>query len=108
VINVNPTQPHPGETELKSTLALRNANRQPVAAFTLAEKNGHVLLNGSEAYDPDGLALTYKWIESGVTLSSSQQYETPALQTGSTHTFTLEVTDPGGLSAKASKSITIK
>ena len=109
-ISVNPTQTHPGESELKTTIALRNGNRQPIAAFTPAEKNGHVLLNASASYDPDGLALTYKWTEGATTLSTAQQYETPnpPLGSKSVHTYTLEVTDPGGLSAKTSKSIEIK
>jgi prepilin-type N-terminal cleavage/methylation domain-containing protein len=114
-LNVNPSQPlHPGETQLTSGITLRNANRQPVAAFTATEKNGHILLNASESTDPDGLALTYKWSE-GTTeeetpiASTSQQYETPtALVSKSVHTFWLKVTDPGGLTASTKKTVTLK
>ena len=113
-LNVNPSQSRPGETQLTSGITLRNANRQPVAAFTATEKNGHILLNASESTDPDGLALTYKWSE-GTTeeetpiASTSQQYETPtALESKSVHTFWLKVTDPGGLTASTKKTVTLK
>jgi prepilin-type N-terminal cleavage/methylation domain-containing protein len=114
-LNVNPSQPlHPGETQLTSGITLRNANRQPVAAFTATEKNGHILLNASESVDPDGLALTYKWSEGTIEeenpiASTSQQYETPtALVSKSVHTFWLKVTDPGGLTASTKKTVTLK
>jgi len=107
-LNVNPSQSRPGETQLTSSISLRNSNRTPVAAFTATEINGQILLNASESTDPDGLALTYKWSE-GATVqpSTSQQWETAALSKGS-HSFTLEVTDPGGLHSSLTKSVTIK
>ncbi len=119
-LNVNPSQPlHPGETQLTSGITLRNANRQPVAAFTATEKNGHILLNASESVDPDGLALTYKWTEGTevagkeegkeVLPSTAQTYETPtALVSKSVHIFWLKVTDPGGLTASTKKTVTLK
>jgi prepilin-type N-terminal cleavage/methylation domain-containing protein len=119
-LNVNPSQPlHPGETQLTSGITLRNANRQPVAAFTATEKNGHILLNASESVDPDGLALTYKWTEGTEVAgkeegqeelpSTSQTYETPtALVSKSVHTYWLKVTDPGGLTASTKKTVTLK
>jgi prepilin-type N-terminal cleavage/methylation domain-containing protein len=111
-INVNPSQPlHPGETQLSSSIALRNANRQPTAAFTWKLKAGqHVLLNASESVDPDGLALSYKWTEGAKTLSSTAQVwesEKSQLPEGN-HTVTLEVTDPGGLASKVSKVVEVK
>ncbi|TMK98242.1 MAG: prepilin-type N-terminal cleavage/methylation domain-containing protein [Actinobacteria bacterium] len=97
----------PGESELTTATSLRNANRPPIVSFTATKINGHVLLNGSESRDPEGLALTYKWTEGSTVLpSTSQQYETGALTTGS-HTFTLEVTDPGGLSSSTSQTVVI-
>ena len=57
--------------------------------------------------DPEGLALAYKWKEGATVLpSTAQQYETGELSEGS-HTFTLEVTDPGGLSSSTSQTVTI-
>jgi prepilin-type N-terminal cleavage/methylation domain-containing protein len=111
-INVNPAQPlHPGETQLSSSISLRNANRQPTAAFTWKLKAGqHVLLNASESADPDGLALTYKWTEGVKVLpSTAQVWETEKSQLPEgNHTVTLEVTDPGGLTSKVSKVVEVK
>jgi prepilin-type N-terminal cleavage/methylation domain-containing protein len=111
-INVNPAQPtHPGETRLTSAIALRNANRTPIATFTWKElSREHVLLNASESLDPDGLALTYKWSEGAkVFYSAAQVWETEAseLPLGE-HSLTLEVADPGGLSAKSTQTVTVK
>jgi prepilin-type N-terminal cleavage/methylation domain-containing protein len=111
-LNVNPSQPlHPGETQLSTSISLRNANRQPTAAFTWKEKSlQHVLLNASESVDPDGLALTYKWTEGVKVLPSTAQVwetETGVLPLGN-HTVTLEVKDPGGLNSKISKVVEVK
>jgi len=99
----------PGESELTTATSLRNANRPPIVSFTATKINNRnrVLLNGSESRDPEGLALTYKWTEGSTVLpSTAQQYETGELSPGS-HTFTLEVTDPGGLTSSTSQTVTI-
>jgi Tfp pilus assembly protein PilE len=98
-IDLNPNSA-PNETQLTTAVSLRNANRPPVVSFTATQINGHVYLNGSESHDPEGLALTYKWYDGNTVLPSfSEQYETEAFAKGSTHTFKLEVTDPGGLTS---------
>jgi prepilin-type N-terminal cleavage/methylation domain-containing protein len=114
-VNINPKQTRPGESELTSGVSLRNANRRPIAEFTATLGNTskvnerYVRLNASASYDPDGLSLTYKWWDNGVELpTSSQQYVTTALATGTTQKFKLEVTNPGGLSASVEKSVAIK
>jgi prepilin-type N-terminal cleavage/methylation domain-containing protein len=113
-LDLNPSSAKPGETQLTSTISLRNANRQPTAAFTATEVNGHIVLNASESRDPDGLALSYKWsegeTEEGATVlpSTAQQYETPILVSKSTHTFWLKVSDPGGLTASTKQKVTLK
>jgi prepilin-type N-terminal cleavage/methylation domain-containing protein len=116
-LNVNPNQPlHPGETQLSTSISLRNANRQPTAAFTYKSKSQqHVLLNASESVDPDGLALTYKWTEGARVLpstaqpSTAQVWETETgVLTAGTHTISLEVTDPGGLNSKVSHSVIVE
>src|SRR4051794_5114206 len=96
-IDVLPGQ-RPGETQQTTTIELRNANRQPAAAFSATEINGHVVLDASSSEDPDGLALTYRWFENGKELTTtSQKYETAKLPEGTTRIYKLEVTDPGGL-----------
>lgn len=109
-ININPTQTRPGDSELTSGVSLRNANRRPVAEFTVTEEgNYQVRLNASASYDPDGLSLTYRWWDNGEELlTTSQQYVTPARSFKSKHIFKLEVTNPGGLTAYAEKELTIK
>lgn len=99
----------PGETQLTSGVSLRNADRRPIAAFTATEVNGHVRLNASESTDPGGLALTYEWwIDSAKQTTTGQQWETGKLTSKSTHTFKLEVTNPGGLSASSERTVTLQ
>jgi prepilin-type N-terminal cleavage/methylation domain-containing protein len=106
-ININPKQTRPGESQLTSGVSLRNANRRPVAGFTATREGNLVHLNASASYDPDGLTLTYKWWDNGAEfLTTSQQYVTPELK--GENVFKLEVKNPGGLSATAEKTVTIK
>lgn len=109
-INVNPQQTRPGDSELTSGVSLRNANRNPIAAFIATQEgNYQVRLNASASYDPDGLTLKYKWWDNGAELlTTSQQYITPAQTFKSKHLFKLEITNPGGLSAHVEKELTIK
>jgi prepilin-type N-terminal cleavage/methylation domain-containing protein len=109
-VNINPKQTRPGDSELTSGVSLRNANRRPIAEFTATEESsGQVHLNASASYDPDGLSLTYRWWDNEAELlTSSQQYVTPKLALGSKNVFKLEVTNPGGLSSTAEKTVTIK
>ena len=105
-LSLNPNA-QPNETQLTTAVSLRNANRPPIVSFTATLVNGHVLLNASESRDPEGLSLKYKWFEGTSQLpSTAQTYETGLLSKG-THTFTLEVTDPGGLSSSSTQTVTI-
>jgi prepilin-type N-terminal cleavage/methylation domain-containing protein len=111
-LDVNPAR-RPGESQLTSLISLRNFTGQPIAAFTATEVNGTILLNATESYDPDGLALSYTWSEGtaeGETVlpCTRQECETKELEKGSTHTFWLKVTDPGGLHASAKQKVTLK
>ena len=108
-IDPNPgTQP--GETQITSAIYLRNQNRTPIASFTATQVGKHhVYLNASESVDPNGLALSYQWWDNGSQLSTTaQQYETPELKEGSTHTFKLEVKNPGGLSSVSEQQFEVK
>jgi hypothetical protein len=100
----------PGERQITTTMYLRNQNRSPVASFTATEVGKHhVYLNASESYDPNGLALSYHWWDSGTLLSTTaQQYETAELTAGSVQTFKLEVKNPGGLSSATEQAFLVK
>jgi prepilin-type N-terminal cleavage/methylation domain-containing protein len=109
-MNVNPSG-RPGETQLTTSLTLRNANRTPVASFTAVELGStrRVLLNASESIDPDGKALSYRWWDGSTELpSTAQQYETEPLTLGSEHTYKLTVTDPAGLTTTTEQTVKIK
>jgi prepilin-type N-terminal cleavage/methylation domain-containing protein len=107
-IDVRPGQ-NPGETQQATTIQLRNANRQPVAAFTATEINRAVRLDASASEDPDGLALTYRWFEDGKELpTTAQKYETAPLEPKSVHVYKLEVTNPGGLTNTVEHEVKIK
>jgi prepilin-type N-terminal cleavage/methylation domain-containing protein len=109
-VDLNPGQ-KPGESQITGGVSLRNANRQPKAAFTATQQGAfhHVFLNASESSDADGLALTYKWRDNSAELNTTaQQYETGELVAGSKHTFKLTVTNPGGLENTIEKEVTVK
>lgn len=108
-IDLNPGQ-KPGETQLTSGVSMRNESRQPIVSFTVTREGLHQeFLNASESHDPDGLALTYQWWDNGTELSTtSQQFKTGELVAGSSHTFKLQVTTPGGLTNSTSKTVIVQ
>lgn len=100
---------NPPEVHLRGTVALRNGqNQPPVAAFTEAHLNGHVVLNASPSQDPEGGALTYVWRVDGTTAGSNLRLDKAGLAPGSTHEFSLQVTDDGGLTDTVVRSITVQ
>jgi prepilin-type N-terminal cleavage/methylation domain-containing protein len=105
-LNINPGHA-PGETQLTSGIGLRNANRPPFASFTAKQVNEFERLDASGSYDPDGLALTYKWWKDGVVRENTSLVYEPK-ETKGVHTYELEVTDPGGLSSKTKETVTVK
>jgi prepilin-type N-terminal cleavage/methylation domain-containing protein len=110
-LDVNPGH-RPGQSRLTSAVSLRNANRRPVAKFTIASEGSKTYrLNASESYDPGGLALTYKWwekegSESEKELSTTSQISQVILSKKETvYTFKLQVTNPGELSETFVKEV---
>jgi hypothetical protein len=105
-LNLTPKQPHPGETELTTGIGLRNANRPPIAAFTITRIGKFVRLDASASDDPDGLALTYEWKIDGTPIASTAQVTEVEEPVGS-HTYQLEVVDPGGLGEKKTETVNL-
>src|SRR3954471_417502 len=102
----------PVESRLTTSIALRNANRRPVAGFNATQVGTHVSLDASPAFDPEGQLLTYSWSVSGGTctpaLGTTALADCAGLASGSTATFTLTVSDPGGLTGSVSRSVTMQ
>jgi prepilin-type N-terminal cleavage/methylation domain-containing protein len=98
--------PNPGaapvETQLHTGVFLRNKNRRPVADCTAAPTGSrYVSLNGSRSTDPEGGLLTFTWDDGGTAVpgaGSLVNYQAPSI---GSHTFTVTVKDPGGLTSTA-------
>ncbi len=112
-VDMDPLRP-PGETRLRSGAFLRNQNRAPTAAFTVAAAAGKVTLNGSPSSDPEGQPLTYVWmvrvpsgaekrLGEGITCecpTNATDFPSQRLDPNTLpYKVWLKVTDPGGLSA---------
>jgi type II secretory pathway pseudopilin PulG len=95
----------PSETELSTSVFLRNQNREPSAAMTgtiLNPTSRLIQLNGSASQDPESQSLNYSWYMDGGTTAIGTgivlQYTVPA----GVHTFQLKVQDPAGLEGVSS------
>lgn len=116
-----------GESVTSTNSISVTINQIPVAAFTLDDydfRAGTNLTNwvNNDSYDPDGGALTYVWTFQNATSptgGTSTAFEpTPVNFThnivgsgdtfiGATYTVTLEVKDPLGATANASRTVTV-
>jgi type II secretory pathway pseudopilin PulG len=110
-VDQDPTRP-PKESRLTTGVALRNANRRPVAGFNASQIGTHVTLDASPSFDPEGQLLSYSWSVSGGTcspgLNNAASADCGGLSSGATVTFTLTVTDPGGLTNTSTRSVTVQ
>jgi hypothetical protein len=95
-------------------ITVQSVNQPPVAnagADQTLECAGHggtrVMLNGSNSSDPDGDALSFVWINEANNVVGTTAV-VPLNLTGGAHTFTLTVTDPGGLTAAATTHVTVR
>jgi len=65
-IDVNPGK-RPKETNISTTVFLRNQNRAPVARFSAVRDGTTIVLNGSDSEDPEERALYYFWYDPAFT-----------------------------------------
>jgi type II secretory pathway component PulJ len=98
----------PDETRIDSGIFLRNQNQPPTASFTASVTGSrHVIVNASNSNDPENQSLKYTWKDGSTTIDANGQTgEYPA--TPGSHTMSLTVTDPGGLSATTSQTVTVQ
>jgi hypothetical protein len=89
---------------LRSTVPIV-ANAGPDQVVECAGASTLVTLDGSASSDPDGEALTYQWSDGNVLLGT-----TAIIKVGlafGTHSITLLVTDPFGVSAQATVNVSV-
>ncbi len=101
-----------------ATVTVRADNDAPTADagsdFGVSDGDA-AALDGSGSSDPEGGTLTWAWTQTGgtstVTLSgastSTPSFAAPQLAADDSLTFTLTVTDPGGLSATDTATVTV-
>jgi len=95
------------ELQLTSAAALRNVNRPPVAAFSCVQQGSQrVVCSGDNSYDPDGQTLKYAWTRNGAATGGSSPRLDQAVSPG-TYTYALTVSDPGGMTASTTRTVTV-
>jgi type II secretory pathway pseudopilin PulG len=105
-----PVKNPPAESELMTSVFLRNQNREPRAKFTLTVLNpttGTIQLNGSASQDPEGRPLEYVWNIDGVDNPAKGILVQLNLTAGA-HTIYLKAIDPAGLEGhSATQQVTL-
>jgi len=97
----------------KTVITVQAVNHPPVAVASADQtlectgQGMRVMLDGSKSSDPDGDALSFVWKnEAGSVVGTTAVVQlTPTM---GTHTFTLTVTDTGGLSSMATTHVTVR
>ena len=105
-----PVKNPPVESELMTSVFLRNQNREPQAKFTLTVLNPTtrtIQLNGSASQDPEGRPLEYVWNIDGVDHPTKGILVQLTLPIGP-HSIYLKASDPAGLVGKsATQQVTL-
>jgi type II secretory pathway pseudopilin PulG len=108
----------PGPSELKTSVFTRNTTQPPTASIAAtALGNRKLLLDGGGSSNPGNQTLTYEWQDGSTYIgcaggTSSTPCSGPviftytAATTGS-HTFTLTVVSPNGLTATATQTVNV-
>jgi type II secretory pathway pseudopilin PulG len=100
----------PVESELMTSVFLRNQNREPQAKFTLTVLNPTtrtIQLNGSASQDPEGRPLDYVWNVDGADQATKGILVQLTLAPGN-HAIYLKAFDPAGLEGdSATQQVTL-
>src|SRR5256886_882730 len=107
------TDPGNLSSTAKTVITVQAVNHPPVAVASADQtlectgQGMRVMLDGSKSSDPDGDALSFVWKnEAGNVVGTKAVVQiTPEM---GTHTFTLTVTDQGGLSSMATTHVTVR
>jgi prepilin-type N-terminal cleavage/methylation domain-containing protein len=96
-----------GERTLTGGVLMRNANQPPTPVLSYTQAGGSYLFNASASTDPDGDAVTYAWKRDGATIvgETGVRLRAAVPTPGPAVTFTLIVTDAGGLTAQANRTV---
>ena len=98
-----PVKNPPVESELMTSVFLRNQNREPQSRFTVTVLNPvtrTIQLNGSASQDPEGRPLKYVWNIDGADHPTEGVLVQISLPAGP-HTIYLKAFDPAGLEGDA-------
>ncbi len=92
----------PPESELMTSVFLRNQNREPLAQFIPTPGAARTIqLNGSASQDPEGRPLKYVWNVDGKDLATPTGILVQIMLAKGPHIIYLKAVDPAGLEGKS-------